>query len=94
MHLIVDSLTGTGLRLSGVRNVHITTPEDVGQKLDEVSRESRIIAITNSLAKTARKEIEELRNEGKMIVEIPDNKGPGESSVDMIVRRVTGLKLR
>jgi vacuolar-type H+-ATPase subunit F/Vma7 len=94
MHLIGDELTVTGMRLGGLKNVHIATEETVGEVLKKVSEKARITVITRNLAIFAKKDIEKLRKLDKIIVEVPDRSGGGEDFVDQLVKDVIGFELK
>ena len=88
--VIGDEITVTGLKLAGMKDSHVATPETVGSVLDKVS-ESEIIVITHSLYQTARKRIDKMKD--KIVIETPDAKGGGEDVVNKIIRDVIGFEI-
>lgn len=94
MHLIGDELTITGMRLSGLKNVHLANEKNVSEVLKEISKTARITLITQELAKHVKKDIEKLRKADKVILEIPDRSGGGEDFVDKLVREVIGFEIK
>lgn len=94
MHLIGDKLTVTGMRLGGMKEVHSANKDNVEKMLEEVSQSSRMILVTQELAKHAREKINKLRKEDNVIVEIPDRSGGGEDFVDKLVKDVIGFELK
>jgi len=94
MHLIADKLTITGFRLAGQKNVHLADKNTVAGVLMKVSEKANLILVTQSLAANASKEIAKLRKSDKVIVEIPDQSGPGNDFVAKTVKEVIGFELK
>lgn len=94
MHLIGDELTITGMRLGGLKNVHLADERNIGEVLSKVSKDARMVLITKELAEHAKKDIEKLRKTNKTIIEIPDKSGGGEDFVDRLVKDVIGFELK
>lgn len=94
MHLIGDELTVTGMRLGGMKNVHLAKKENVGKILEKIAESSRMILITQGLAKAAGEEISKLRKKDKVIVEIPDREGGGEDVISKLIKEVIGFELK
>jgi vacuolar-type H+-ATPase subunit F/Vma7 len=88
--IIGDEITVTGLKLVGMKDSYIATPETINSVLNNVS-ESEIIVITHSLYQVARKRIEKMKD--KIIIETPDAKGGGEDIVNKIIKDVIGFEI-
>ena len=94
MHLIGDSLTITGMKLAGFKKTHLANKENVSSLLMEVAKKANTILITQELALYAKKEIEKLKNSGKMIIEIPDRSKGHEYFIDEFIKEVIGFSLK
>jgi vacuolar-type H+-ATPase subunit F/Vma7 len=94
MYLIADRLTATGFRLGGLKNVHVADKESIASVLLEVSEQSKIILVTNTLAGYAQREIGKLRNANKVIIEIPDQSGAGQDFVTKMIKDVIGFEIK
>lgn len=94
MYLIGDRLIVAGMELAGLKNAFVADKENVSSVLKDVGNKARIIVITHTLAKYAKKDIEKLRKSEKIIVEIPDQSGGGEDTINKLVREVVGFELK
>ena len=94
MHLIGDKLTVTGMKLGGFKEAHPATKENASKVLREISPSAGIILITQELAKGIKEDIEKVRKNKKVIVEIPDKSGGGEDFIDKLVKDVIGFDLK
>lgn len=94
MYLIGDRVIVTGMELAGLKNAIAADKENISNVLKEVSNKARIIIITHALAGYAEKDIEKLRRSDKILVEIPDQSGGGEDTINKLVREVVGFELR
>lgn len=88
--VIGDEITVTGLKLAGLKDSRVATPETVGSVLDSVG-ESEIIVITHSLYQAAKKRIDKMKD--KIVIETPDAKGGGEDIVNRIIKDVIGFEI-
>lgn len=88
--VIGDEITVTGLKLAGMKDSHVATPQNIEAILEKVS-ESEIIVITHSLYQAARKRIDKMKD--KIVIETPDAKGGGEDIVNMIIKDVIGFEI-
>ncbi|HEX54849.1 MAG: hypothetical protein DRO90_00860 [Candidatus Altiarchaeales archaeon] len=92
--IIGDELTVTGMKLIGVKNCYIADKENVRDILENAVNKFAIVAITHSLSKHVKNEIERIRANNKIIVEIPDREGGGEDTLRKLVRDVIGFELK
>lgn len=88
--VIGDEITATGLKLAGMKDSHVATPETVESVL-EMAKESEIIVITHSLYQAAKKRLDKMKD--KIVIETPDAKGGGEDVVNKIIRDVIGFEI-
>jgi len=94
MYIIADRLTATGFRLGGLKNVYTADRDTIVPTLLEVSEKSKILLVTNTLAANAQREIGKLRKANKVIIEIPDQSGPGQDFVTGMIKDVIGFELK
>ena len=88
--VIGDEITATGLKMAGLKDSYVATPQNVEATLEKVG-ESEIIVITHSLYQAARKRIDKMKD--KIVIETPDAKGGGEDVVNKIIKDVIGFEL-
>ncbi len=91
--IVGDRLTVTGLELTGLKNMYVADKNNVAEVMKGLGEDMEVILITQSLAREAGKEIDELRKQDKIVVEIPDREGGGEETIGAIVRDVVGFDL-
>jgi len=89
--IIGDRLTVTGMELAGLKNMEIANQENIEDKIMKIDENMDVILITQSLAKHASKQINELRKQDKIVVEIPDRSGEGDATTSKIVKDVIGF---
>ncbi len=94
MHLIADRLTATGLRLAGLRKITIAEKNTVVTAFKKINPSESIILVTKELSQYARKEIDQLRDAGKIVIAIPDRSGSGEEITNELVKNAVGFELR
>ena len=94
IYLIGDQLTVTGFGLSGVKNSHVATPENITQVLDKIKDEAEVIAVTHSLYEHAEDKIRRLQSTGKIIARIPDRSGSGGEIITKLIREVIGFDMK
>ncbi|RLI94234.1 MAG: hypothetical protein DRO90_02380, partial [Candidatus Altiarchaeales archaeon] len=59
--IIGDELTVTGMKLIGVKDCYIADKENVKKILENASNKFTVVAITHSLSKHVKNEIEKMR---------------------------------
>ena len=92
MYAFGDELTVTGLKLAGLKNSYAVNVDQINDALQDIN-EARIILITHSLAKHAEETIGELREKGKIVVEIPDQAGGGDE-INRLIQSTIGVELK
>lgn len=92
MYAFGDELTVTGLKLAGLKNSYAVDATQINDALQDTN-EARIILITHSLAKHAEEKIMELRDKGKIVVEIPDQAGGGDE-INRLIQSTIGVELK
>lgn len=93
MYLVGDRLTVTGLKLVGLKKTCIADEKNVVSVLKEIKPKAKIILITQSLSKHARREIEKMRKSGSIVVEIPDRVGGGDT-VEKLIQEAVGFEIK
>ena len=95
MYIIGDRVTVTGLRLAGLRNARTSDESSVGQLLQQLPEQTDMVVVTQTLARSAEKEIEKLRRQGIIVTEIPDKSGMGGDEVTKkLVREAIGFDIK
>ncbi|MFH0860135.1 MAG: V-type ATP synthase subunit F [Candidatus Altiarchaeota archaeon] len=94
MHLIGDRLTVTGLRLAGLKKAYEADGESVARILNDVKDKARVILLTQNLARHVQKEVDKIRADGGIVIEIPDRFGGGEAVMDRMIKEAIGFDLK
>lgn len=90
LFLVGDELTVTGLRMAGLKDAHVSDPQNVASLLEQAG-EDKIIVITHSLFNAARKKLEKMKE--NIVIEIPDSAGGGEDVVNSVIKDVIGFEV-
>jgi vacuolar-type H+-ATPase subunit F/Vma7 len=94
MIVIGDKMTVTGLRLAGLKNTYVADEGSISSQLASVANTENMIVVTHALAKAADKDIERLRKQGKLMIELPDRTGGSQDIISQLIQETLGISLK
>jgi len=89
-----DRITSVGLKLVGLKNSVPSNRNSIRADLTKISEGEDIILVSNKLFHEASGKIEEIRDEGKIVISIPDETGGGKDFLENLIRRAVGFDIR
>lgn len=94
MIFIGDRLTSVGLKLAGIKKSYIADKSNLGPSIRKSASDEDIILISAGLRESAGKIIDELRDNGKIVITIPDGSGTPVTDMDDLIKKAVGFEYK